>query len=640
MLLKILNYSNQYTMKIQFIHIFTIFIVGIYAQAPPHIQRGRSNSIVSDGEGIIGESFNASPGQTITIRANDLTGIEHSLFNWFRIPQGETEFISIVSDTTFSITTSQNEFTESSITFTAESDTYGTYKAEAINSAGTDEVVSEVGQSPRVENSFSIISVRSGQSRTVDVGAYVNIEEDGSVTLIATDLVEQPERYFTWTYKNNPTDTFQPISVSAAINQSAVGNTGYLTLSDIDRSYHGEYSVIATNVFGESSAVSTIVGGPPLIRSSTGTETDGEGEIGNDFLIPLNKTLRITACVVMTYPPADPTDFIFEEQGVALISSQQPAPNDNCFIYEERNFELTCGTTISARTSNFFGFSNQPSSDISFPAPKIVASSSTCDKGSFVNSAEIGSELCLYNMGSFEISCSLERTNIPFFSFQWLLNDSPISQDIRYSISSTNLGNSILSVSDITIEDTGRYTCETVSACGGSDSVSTNVSIYAYENICVEGKLECYQSMNGGTQTRVENQICDELSVSRPPCEVCGVWVVGQWSSCSDTTCESGKRYRQVVCSCDGEEKPDSNCMNIPKPVAMEMCGPIGIRCVRPFEWRTYTYLPCSSSCGYSIRTRQVECISQVTTNRVKDEECSFLIKPPQYVICNVPPCF
>ena len=102
-------------MKIQFIHIFTIFIVGIYAQAPPHIQRGRSNSIVSDGEGIIGESFNASPGQTITIRANDLTGIEHSLFNWFRIPQGETEFISIVSDTTFSITTSQNEFTESSV---------------------------------------------------------------------------------------------------------------------------------------------------------------------------------------------------------------------------------------------------------------------------------------------------------------------------------------------------------------------------------------------------------------------------------------------------------------------------------------------------------------------------------------------
>ena len=626
----------------QFIHIFAIFVLGIYAQAPPHIQRGSSSSIVSDGDGIIGDSFNALAGQTITIRANDLTGVEPSIFHWSTIPQGETDFTNITSDTTFSITTSQNAngFTESFITFTVEANIYGTYKAQAINSAGKDNAVSEVGQSPRVANSNSFITVRSGQSRSIGVGGNVNIEEGGSVTLIATDTVGQPERYFTWTYRNNPTDSFQPIPVSTVIDQSAVDNIGYLTLPGINRSYYGEYNVIATNVFGESIAVSTIVGGPPLIRSSTGTDTDGEGEIGNNFLIPSSNTLRIIACVIMTYPPPDPADFIFEEQGVALISSQLPAPNDNCFIYEEIDFEFTCFTTISARTSNTFGSSNEPSSDISFPAPTIVTSSSTCDKGSLVNSAEIGSELCLYNKISFEISCSVERSNIPTFSFQWLFNETPISQDQQYSISSTNLDNSILSVSDIDVEDKGRYTCMTVSACGDTDSAYTDVSIYAYENICNEGKLECYQSKNGGTTTKVENHICEELSVSRPPCKACGDWVVGQWSSCSDTTCESGKRNRQVVCVCDGQEKPDSDCMDSPKPIAMEMCGPIGIKCVRPFEWRPYTFSPCSSSCGYSIRSRQVECISLITTNKVKDENCSFLERPPQYVTCNVPPCF
>ena len=625
-------------MKTQFIYIFAIFILGIYAQVPPHVQRGSSSSIVSDGDGIIGESFNVIPGQTITIRANDFTGVEPSIIHWSRIPQGETEFINITSDATFSITTSQNEngFTESSITFTVESGIYGTYKAQAINSAGTDNAVSEVGQSPRIESRLNFIDVRSGESETIDVGGFVNIEEDGSVTLTATDTV-QHGRYFTWTYRNDPTGTFQPIQVSTVISQSVVDDTGYLTISNINRSYYGEYNVIASNMFGESTAVST-VGGTPYIRFSTGIETDGEGEIGNNFLIPSNKTLRITACVVMAYPPADPANFVFEEQGVALSSSQQPAPNDNCFTYEEINFEFTCLTTISARTRNIFGSSNEPSSDISFPPPKIVTSSVTCNKGSLVNSADIGSELCLYNKTSFEISCSVRR-NIATFSFQWLFNETPISQDEKYSITNTNLDNSILSVSGIDVEDTGRYTCMTVSTCNAEDSASSDVFIYAYENICNGGKLECYQSINGGTQTRVENQICEELSVPKPPCKGCGYWVVGQWSSCSDTTCESGKRYRQVVCECDGQEKPDTDCMDIPKPVAMVMCGPIGIKCVRPFEWKTYTFSPCSSSCGYSIRSRHVECIYLITTNIVKDEDCSFLMRPPNYLTCTVPPC-
>ena len=612
----------------------------------PVIEEGNTSTIneASGGvvQGIIGESFRAAPGEIVTITVNDIAGQEASSIRFSRLAPGSSQFIDITNNPAYTIVTATNAggFTDATISFAAGPNTYGTFRAEASNSAGSDAVISQVGQAPRIEVSGSLIRIVSGQTRNVDVGGQVNIQEGGSVVLQAEDIEGQPGRNFIWTYRNNPTGPFGPLPSSTRINPDVSGNTGLLTINNIDRTIYGEYRVVATNDFGTSAPVTTVVGGPPIIRFSSGTVTSGQGEIGNDFILPFDNRLRIIACVVGGYPPADPEDFLFEEEGVELESVQQPdAPN--CFIYEEGEFEITCGTTISTRTSNIFGRSNVPSSRIIFPPPTIVPGTATCDQGNSQTSVQIGSELCLYGRDTFEISCSVERTNIPNFSFEWLFNGAPIRSGGKYNIRNPNIGNSVLTVSGITVDDTGRYGCRVRSTCGETDLESTDVSTYNYEYICNEavGRTQCLESINGGPQTVVPKSICDGLGLQEPPCDICD-WIMSPWGQCSDPTCHRGRRNRQVICECNGLERPDSDCTLRPKPETIDRCGPLGVRCNRPCQWKEYDFGSCSRTCGGdSYRERNVECVDLVTDNRVNEDCCNVLFKPEVRLSCDVPDC-
>ena len=608
----------------------------------PTIDEERSDTINTGNTGKIGGSFQAPTGQVISIRANDLTGVEASTVQWTRIPPGGDTFVPVTNSAPFAISSQPGADgkTESVLTFTVGPDTYGTYRAQASNSAGSDSAISVVGQPPQLDSRFTARRVTSGQSSTIAVGGQVNIDEGGTLSLTATDLEGQPGRNFEWTYRNDPSGPFVPLPASSKISEFANENVGTLQISNIDRTMYGEYRVRATNEFGESNEVTTIVGAAPIIRFSTGTETDGMGEIGQNFVIPIDRRLRITACVIGGYPPAPASNFQFLEQNVELGFVQQLPPNDNCFIYEEGEFEITCGTTITARTENIFGISNEPSSSIIFPPPAIMEGSSTCNQGSTANSAQIGSQLCLYGRTSFDITCSVERTNIPNFSFEWQLNGSPILPNGRHRINNQITGSSILSVSGISVDDTGRYTCSVRSVCGDTDAASTDVNRFEYEYVCNEdvGRVICLESANNAPQTTVSNAVCDGLGIARPECDICD-WVMTQWSSCSDTTCHRGRRTREVNCECNGITQEDDQCDSRRKPEGMDRCGPLGIRCNRPFEWKVYSLTPCSAPCGNSIRSRRVECVSSITDNRVSDEECNELFKPKQNVECNVPSC-
>ena len=242
---------------------------------PPVIEEGSSDTIneASGGvvEGDIGESFSAGPGETVTIAVNDIAGREPSSIRFFRSPPGSQQFVDITDNPAYTITTTQGAdgFTDSTISFTAGPDTYGTFRAQASNSAGSDAAISQVGQAPRIPDIFNIVRIVSGQSRTVDVGGQIYVQEGGSVTLSADDIEGQPARNFIWTYRNDPTDPFGPLPSSTRINQGVSGTTGLLTINNIDRTIYGEYRVVATNEFGESDPVTTIVGAPPIIRFSS-----------------------------------------------------------------------------------------------------------------------------------------------------------------------------------------------------------------------------------------------------------------------------------------------------------------------------------------------------------------------------------
>ena len=556
----------------------------------PTVDEGDSSTVnkASDGvvQGSIGESFSAAPGETVTIEVNDIAGQEPSSIRFYRSAPGSTQFIKITNNPAYTIVTSQNAngFTEATISFTAGPNTYGTFRAQASNSAGSDAAISQVGQAPRIEPNSNLIRIVSGQTRIIDVGAKINIEEGGTVILEADNIEGQPGRTFIWSYRNSPTGTFGPLPSSTRITQGVSGTTGTLTINNIDRTLYGEYQVVATNEFGSSVPVTTIVGAPPIIRFSSGTVTSGRGEIGNDFIIPFDSIFRIIACVVGGYPPADSSDFRFEEEGIELGSVQQ-LDYPNCYIYEEVEFEITCGTTITTRTENIFGRSNMPSSQIVFPPPTIVPATVVCDQYPGLctdwftvkneDSVQIGSQLCLHGQNSFEISCSVARTNIPGFTFQWLFNSRPISQDGKHTIRENTRGISVLNVTYINEDDIGRYGCRVTSWCGETDLIYSDVSFHQYEYVCdnVTGQSMCLQKRNGGLQTIVSNYLCDDLNQPRPRCNTCN-WIVGPWSSCTDTSCSRGRRRRQVICDCEGKWAKNNRCLNFsPKPDRVELCS-------------------------------------------------------------------
>ena len=608
----------------------------------PTIDEERSDTINTGNTGKIGGSFQAPTGQVISIRANDLTGVEASTVQWTRIPPGGDTFVPVTNSAPFAISSQPGADgkTESVLTFTVGPDTYGTYRAQASNSAGSDSAISVVGQPPQLDSRFTARRVTSGQSSTIAVGGQVNIDEGGTLSLTATDLEGQPGRNFEWTYRNDPSGPFVPLPASSKISEFANENVGTLQISNIDRTMYGEYRVRATNEFGESNEVTTIVGAAPIIRFSTGTETDGTGEIGQNFVIPTDRRLRITACVIGGYPPAPATNFRFLEQNVELGFVQQPAPNEECFIYEEGEFEITCRTTITARTENIFGISNEPSSSIEFPPPAIVEGSSTCNQGSTANSAQIGSQLCLYGRTSFDITCSVERTNIPNFSFEWQFNGRDITHGGIYSITTPSTDRSVLTVSSANVDESGRYTCTVRSTCGQTEAASTDVDVYEYTYICNQNDvLVCSQSLNGGPGRTISNSICESLGLTRPECESCG-WETGQWTQCTDTDCHRGRRSRTVECFCEGATADETRCNRIaPKPIEREICGPVGVRCNRPFEWKAYQFGDCSATCGESYRDRRVECVSSITGREVSSVECVTLFEPPRRVKCLTMPC-
>ena len=612
----------------------------------PVIDAGNSSTVneASDGvvQGSISESFRAAPGENVTIEVNDIAGQESSSIRFFRSAPGSTQFIEITNNPAYTIVTSQNAngFTNARISFIAGPNTYGTFKAVASNSAGSDEAISIVGQQPRVKDSDSFIVIRNGQSRTLNVGGDINnIVEGASLTLNAGDVEGQPDREFIWTYRRGTTGQFGNLPTSSKIFQFASLNVGTLGISNIDSSLYGEYRVVARNRFGVSTPVITKIGGPPIIIAATGTVIDGPGMIGNNFIQPREESLTITACVESTYPPADPTKFMFLEGPVELEHVQQ---DDNCFIYQEGEFEFACRTTITARAENVYGNSNEPSSVVTLKAPTIIRGTRTCTLGGATNTAQIGSQLCLYQQTTFKINCSVNNTNIPNFVYEWEFNGVTITNSDRKYSNDTRADNtaSVLTVLGGELGESGRYTCRVRGDCNQTDSASTDVDTFEYSYTCNQDDfLVCSESRNGGPFRTVPNSICEGSSLDRPNCNPCN-WETTQWTKCSDTSCHRGRIMRTVQCSCDGEVTDDLRCQRrSPKPDGMERCGPAGVRCNRPYAWKAYQFGTCSRTCGPSYRDRIVECVSTITGNRVNDDECTDLFKPDPRISCQTQDC-
>ena len=284
------------------LYITVLFILGSYAQRENFVIEGNDNIVTSEvqfNEFNFGSNWRGPAQSIVCINYR----YDEAATNEFGEPDQSFRYFPPGSLAGASITDSGDG--QSILRLSGVNAAHvGEYIAVATNEHGEDRasafvtqgvapfitegsVKSEVGQAPRIPDGFTIVRIDSGQSRTIDVGGQVNIEEGGSVTLSADDIEGQPGRNFIWTYRNDPTEPFGPLPSSTRINQGVSGTTGLLTINNTDRTIYGDYRVVASNRFGESVPVTTIVGAPPIIRFSSGSVTSGQGEIGNDFTFRL-----------------------------------------------------------------------------------------------------------------------------------------------------------------------------------------------------------------------------------------------------------------------------------------------------------------------------------------------------------------
>ncbi|XP_064200825.1 A disintegrin and metalloproteinase with thrombospondin motifs 20 isoform X1 [Anguilla rostrata] len=108
-------------------------------------------------------------------------------------------------------------------------------------------------------------------------------------------------------------------------------------------------------------------------------------------------------------------------------------------------------------------------------------------------------------------------------------------------------------------------------------------------------------------------------------------WRTGPWGACS-STCAGGFQRRVVVCQ-DSEGSPTNHCDERVKPVESKSCdsGPCP-------HWNYGVWGKCTQTCGSGSRTRLVVC-QQPGGQRLSEQNCDVLEKPPEAEACNTQPC-
>ncbi|XP_033117455.1 A disintegrin and metalloproteinase with thrombospondin motifs 16-like [Anneissia japonica] len=149
--------------------------------------------------------------------------------------------------------------------------------------------------------------------------------------------------------------------------------------------------------------------------------------------------------------------------------------------------------------------------------------------------------------------------------------------------------------------------------------------------------VQCLSTVRVGSEDPIAESECDAANkpVSSRSCtgELCPSWKIGDWSACS-VVCGGGFQTREVFCAMqtNGQQKilPDSDCTNF-KPDTTQSC--IGSDCSTAL-WKIGNWGTCSSTCGYGVQTREVECIRNGVPS--SDTYCSSDAKPILSRICFV----
>ncbi|KAI3384954.1 hypothetical protein SNEBB_005130 [Seison nebaliae] len=134
----------------------------------------------------------------------------------------------------------------------------------------------------------------------------------------------------------------------------------------------------------------------------------------------------------------------------------------------------------------------------------------------------------------------------------------------------------------------------------------------------------------------------------------CGNWETTEWQTCPvEVECQKNislsYQTRNISCEakdflsnkslkvvCDVEDKPMTKRLCDPQP----KCGKVFVRRNKEnFEWKTYDWSLCTTTCGKGFRTRRVICMND---KKLKANEtlCNKNIKPFTHKYCDLPKCY
>ena len=168
------------------------------------------------------------------------------------------------------------------------------------------------------------ITEGSGQSGSSSfrVGANRDVNPGETITIRAEDSQSNPSSTITWSYSRSESGPYSaitsggPYSISSSSGSGNVGTDSRLRISNVGSGQYGYYRATAVNPHGTVTSSSSLIGRSPQLNLGSGIETDGNGNIGSDYLAGIGSTVTIRAQDLTGFP----TSFFrwqrFNSQGV------------------------------------------------------------------------------------------------------------------------------------------------------------------------------------------------------------------------------------------------------------------------------------------------------------------------------------